>query len=76
MNNTHTLPERYYQQVRSRQKRDTFSGSLLLLVNFAAGSPAEFTFTIWHFAAQFFDYLFETLPTPKYRRSVLPIRAY
>jgi len=65
MNNTHTQFERYYQQVRSRQKRDTFSGSLLLLVlYFAAGSLAEFNLlTIWHSLPNFLDYLFETLPT-------------
>jgi phosphonate transport system permease protein len=65
MNNTHTEFERYYQQVRSRQKRDTFSWSLLLLaLYFAAGSAAEFNlFTIWHSLPNFLDYMFETLPT-------------
>lgn len=65
MNNTHTEFERYYQQVRSRQKRDTFSWSLLLLaLYFAAGSMAEFNlFTIWHSLPNFLDYMFETLPT-------------
>jgi hypothetical protein len=62
---THTEFERYYQQVRSRQKRDTFSWSLLLLaLYFAAGSAAEFNlFTIWHSLPNFLDYMFETLPT-------------
>ena len=65
MNNTHTEFERYYQQVRLRQKRDTFSWSLLLLaLYFAAGSMAEFNlFTIWHSLPNFLDYMFETLPT-------------
>ena len=36
MNNTHTEFERYYQQIRSRQKRDTFSWSLLLLALYLA----------------------------------------
>ncbi len=65
MNNTHTEFERYYQQVRSRQKRDTFSWSLLLLaLYFAAGSMAEFNlFTIWYSLPNFLDYMFETLPT-------------
>ena len=64
MNNTHTEFERYYQQVRSRQKRDTLSGSLLLLaLYFAAGSMAEFNlFTIWHSLPHFFDYMAETIP--------------
>ncbi|VTN14361.1 ABC-type phosphate/phosphonate transport system, permease component [Raoultella terrigena] len=65
MNISNTEFERYYQQVRARQKRDTFSWSLLLLVlYFAAGSAAEFNlFTIWHSLPNFFDYMFETLPT-------------
>ncbi|HAT1676095.1 TPA: phosphonate ABC transporter, permease protein PhnE, partial [Raoultella planticola] len=41
MNMPNTEFERYYQQVRARQKRDTFSWSVLLLVlYFAAGSAA------------------------------------
>ncbi|MGJ3325838.1 phosphonate ABC transporter, permease protein PhnE, partial [Klebsiella aerogenes] len=49
MNNTHTEFERYYQQVRTRQKRDTFGWSLVLLaLYFAAGHAAEFNLpTIW-----------------------------
>ena len=39
MKTTHTEFERYYQQVRSRQKRDAVCWSLLLLaLYFAAGS--------------------------------------
>ena len=65
MNIPNTEFERYYQQVRARQKRDTFSWSLLLLVlYFAAGSAAEFNlFTIWRSLPNFLDYMFETLPT-------------
>ncbi len=65
MNNTHTEFERYYQQVRTRQKRDTFGWSLVLLaLYFAAGHAAEFNlFTIWRSLPNFLDYMFETLPT-------------
>ncbi|MBV8042621.1 phosphonate ABC transporter, permease protein PhnE [Pluralibacter sp.] len=57
--------ERYYHQVKHRQKRDTLTWSALLLVlYFAAGSAAEFNlFTIWHSLPNFFDYMLETLPT-------------
>lgn len=42
MKTTHTEFERYYQQVRSRQKRDAVCWSLLLLaLYFAAGSAAN-----------------------------------
>lgn len=65
MNNTYTEFERYYQQVRTRQKRDTFGWSLVLLaLYFAAGHAAEFNlFTIWRSLPNFLDYMFETLPT-------------
>ena len=65
MNNTHTEFERYYQQVRTRQKRDTFGWSLVLLaLYFAAGHAAEFNLpTIWRSLPNFLDYMFETLPT-------------
>ncbi len=64
MKTTHTEFERYYQQVRSRQKRDTVCWSLLLLaLYFAAGSAAEFNLlTIWHSLPHFFDYMAETIP--------------
>lgn len=64
MKTTHTEFERYYQQVRSRQKRDAVCWSLLLLaLYFAAGSTAEFNLlTIWHSLPHFFDYMAETIP--------------
>ena len=64
MKTTHTEFERYYQQVRSRQKRDAVCWSLLLLaLYFAAGSAAEFNLlTIWHSLPHFFDYMAETIP--------------
>ena len=57
--------ERYYQQVKMRQHRDTVTWSALLLILwFAAGSVAEFNlFTIWHSLPNFFDYMLETVPT-------------
>ncbi len=57
--------ERYYQQVKMRQTRDTFTWSALLLVLwFAAGQAAEFNLiTIWHSLPNFFDYMLETVPT-------------
>ncbi len=63
MKTTHTEFERYYQQVRSRQKRDAVCWSLLLALYFAAGSAAEFNLlTIWHSLPHFFDYMAETIP--------------
>ncbi|MBB1201235.1 phosphonate ABC transporter, permease protein PhnE [Enterobacteriaceae bacterium 89] len=57
--------EKYYQQVKMRQTRDTVTWSALLLVlYFAAGSAAEFNlFTIWHSLPNFLDYMLETVPT-------------
>ena len=57
--------ERYYQQIRSRQNRDTFGISVLLLaLYFAAGHAAEFNlFTIWRSLPNFLDYMLETVPT-------------
>ena len=57
--------ERYYQQVKMRQTRDTVTWSaLLLILYFAAGSAAEFNlFTIWHSLPNFLDYMLETVPT-------------
>ncbi|MCS2171500.1 phosphonate ABC transporter, permease protein PhnE [Scandinavium sp. TWS1a] len=57
--------ERYYQQVKMRQTRDTFTWSALLLVLYiAAGQAAEFNLlTIWHSLPNFLDYMLETVPT-------------
>ncbi|TDN60032.1 phosphonate ABC transporter, permease protein PhnE [Scandinavium goeteborgense] len=57
--------ERYYQQVKMRQTRDTFTWSALLLVLYiAAGQAAEFNLlTIWHSLPNFLDYMIETVPT-------------
>jgi len=57
--------ERYYQQIKARQTRDTFTWSALLLVLwFAAGQAAEFNLlTIWHSLPNFLDYMLETVPT-------------
>ncbi|SNY77447.1 phosphonate transport system permease protein [Enterobacter sp. CC120223-11] len=57
--------ERYYQQIKARQTRDTFTWSALLLVlYFAAGQAAEFNLlTIWHSLPNFLDYMLETVPT-------------
>lgn len=56
--------ERYYQQIRGRQKRDTVIWSLLLLALYlASGNIAEFSLhTVWTSLPHFFDYLAETLP--------------
>lgn len=56
--------ERYYQQVRGRQKRDTLLWSLTLLALYlASGHLAEFSLnTVWTSFPHFFDYLGETLP--------------
>ncbi|MBS1206587.1 MAG: phosphonate transporter permease [Proteobacteria bacterium] len=65
MNTSNMQFEHYYQQVRTRQKRDTVASSLLLLALwFAAGNAAEFNiFTIWHSLPSFLDYMLETVPT-------------
>ena len=63
MKTTHTEFERYYQQVRSRQKRDAVCWSLLLLALYFAPAAAEFNLlTIWHSLPHFFDYMAETIP--------------
>lgn len=56
--------ERYYQQIRGRQKRDTVIWSLVLLALYlASGNIAEFSLhTVWISLPHFFDYLAETLP--------------
>ncbi|QKN81529.1 phosphonate ABC transporter, permease protein PhnE [Scandinavium goeteborgense] len=65
MNMQNTEFERYYQQVKMRQTRDTFTWSALLLVLYiAAGQAAEFNLlTIWHSLPNFLDYMIETVPT-------------
>ncbi|WP_097164406.1 phosphonate ABC transporter, permease protein PhnE [Enterobacter sp. CC120223-11] len=65
MNMQNTEFERYYQQIKARQTRDTFTWSALLLVlYFAAGQAAEFNLlTIWHSLPNFLDYMLETVPT-------------
>ncbi|MCS2161273.1 phosphonate ABC transporter, permease protein PhnE [Scandinavium sp. H11S7] len=65
MNMQNTEFERYYQQVKMRQTRDTFTWSALLLVLYiAAGQAAEFNLlTIWHSLPNFLDYMLETVPT-------------
>lgn len=61
--------ERYYQQIKGRQKRDALLWSLLLAGLFlGAGKVAEFNLaTIWHALPNFFDYLRETLPVLHWR---------
>ncbi|MFS2225016.1 phosphonate ABC transporter, permease protein PhnE [Pantoea sp. B65] len=56
--------ERYYQQIKGRQKRDTLLWSLLLvLLYLGAGQVAEFNLhTVWVSLPHFFDYLHETIP--------------
>jgi len=64
MNSTHTEFERYYQQTRLRQKRDTLGMSVLLLaLYFSAGHVAEFNpLTLWHALPDLASYLSDTLP--------------
>ena len=56
--------ERYYQQVRGKQKRDTVLWSLTLLILYiASGNISEFSLqTVWSSLPHFFDYLAETVP--------------
>ncbi len=56
--------ERYYQRIRSQQKRDTLIWSLLLVMLYLlAGKMSEFSLTtLWASMPHFFDYLWETLP--------------
>ncbi|ACS85123.1 phosphonate ABC transporter, permease protein PhnE [Musicola paradisiaca] len=56
--------EHYYQQIRTRQKRDTLLWSLTLaLLYLGAGKLSEFNvYTLWSSFPHFFDYLAETLP--------------
>lgn len=55
----------YYQQIRSKQKRETLFWSLgLVALYLGAGSIAEFNLhTVWVSIPHFFDYLAETIPT-------------
>lgn len=61
--------ERYYQQIRGRQKRDTLLWSLTLLALYlASGHMAEFSLhTVWTSFPHFFDYLGETIPTLRWQ---------
>ncbi|WP_192458249.1 phosphonate ABC transporter, permease protein PhnE [Musicola keenii] len=56
--------EHYYQQIRTRQKRDTLLWSLTLaLLYLGAGKLSEFNvYTLWSSFPHFLDYLAETLP--------------
>ncbi|WP_354292628.1 phosphonate ABC transporter, permease protein PhnE [Paramixta manurensis] len=56
--------ERYYQQIKGRQKRDSLVWSLLLVgLYLGAGKVSEFNLhTVWLSLPHFFDYLGETLP--------------
>lgn len=56
--------ERYYQRIRSQQKRDTLIWSLVLVTLYLlAGKMSEFSLTtLWASMPHFFDYLWETLP--------------
>ncbi|CAI0934696.1 Phosphate-import permease protein phnE [Serratia proteamaculans] len=59
----------YYQQIRSKQKRETLIWSLGLVVLYlGAGNIAEFNLhTVWLSIPHFFDYLAETIPTLHWR---------
>ncbi|CNI40573.1 MULTISPECIES: phosphonate ABC transporter, permease protein PhnE [Yersinia] len=54
----------YYQQIRSKQKRETLIWSLMLaIIYLGAGSIAEFNLhTVFVSIPSFFDYLGETIP--------------
>ncbi|MBU5376344.1 MAG: phosphonate ABC transporter, permease protein PhnE [Pantoea sp.] len=56
--------ERYYQRIRSQQKRDTLIWSLVLVTLYLlAGKMSEFSLTtLWTSMPHFFDYLWQTLP--------------
>jgi len=68
--------ERYYQQIRSRQKRDTVLWSLLLIsLYLSSGYVAEFNlFTVWQSLPHFFDYLAETLPVLHWQQLFADVR--
>lgn len=61
---SHAHFERYYQQIRGRQKRDAILSSLVLLALYViAGHYAEFSVAVvWKAIPHLFDYLGETLP--------------
>ena len=56
--------ERYYQRIRSQQKRDSLLWSLLLVALYlAAGNVAEFNLiNVWQSLPNFFDYIREIVP--------------
>ncbi|RPE02894.1 phosphonate ABC transporter, permease protein PhnE [Candidatus Pantoea deserta] len=56
--------ERYYQRIRSQQKRDALVWSLVLATLYLlAGNLSEFSLTtLWESLPHVFDYLWETLP--------------
>ncbi len=60
--------ERYYQQIRGRQKRDTLLWSLLLLgLYLGSAHLAEFNLhTVWVSLPHFFDYIRETIPALRF----------
>ncbi len=59
----------YYQQIRSKQKRDTVIWSLMLaIIYLGAGNIAEFNlYTVFISIPNFFDYLAETIPVLHWR---------
>ncbi|PKH22683.1 phosphonate ABC transporter, permease protein PhnE [Enterobacterales bacterium CwR94] len=61
---THSEFEQYYQQVRGRQKRDTFLWSATLLALYLlSGYYSEFSIArLWEALPNMFDYLLRTLP--------------
>lgn len=65
---THPDFERYYQQIRGRQKRDTLVWSLLLLgLYLGSARLAEFNLhTVWVSLPHFVDYLRETIPALRF----------
>ncbi|MFG1172798.1 phosphonate ABC transporter, permease protein PhnE [Erwiniaceae bacterium CAU 1747] len=65
---THPDFERYYQQIRGRQKRDTLLWSLLLLgLYLGSARLAEFNLhTVWVSLPHFVDYLRETIPALRF----------
>ena len=65
---THLDFERYYQQIRGRQKRDSMLWSLLLLgLYLGSAHLAEFNLhTVWVSLPHFFDYLRETIPALRF----------
>ncbi|GAB7210637.1 hypothetical protein OS31_21430 [Dickeya oryzae] len=56
--------ERYYQRIRTQQKRESLTWALVLAVLYiGAGKLSEFNLnTLWTSFPHFFDYLSETMP--------------